>query len=151
MANQIQVRVEGGKELQAKLQELEESVAAEALRRAGEAGAKVLRDAANNRAPGPHIETEIVEADAASVTVAIGPDDDHWYYQFLELGAAPHDIQGRPLLAFEGDEGTVFTPGVSHRGMGARPFLRPAIDENEDAAVKRAGDVLRREIEKVAR
>lgn len=151
MADKITVRIEGGEELRRKLRELGEAMAGTALRKAGEAGAKVLQSAANSRAPGPHVETEVVETGADSVTVAIGPDKDHFYYQFFETGAAAHDIKGRPLLVFEGREGTVFTPGVKHPGMGARPFLRPAIDEQGDAAAKAAGDVLRAEIEKVAR
>lgn len=151
MADRITIKIEGGEELRRKLNELGEAMAGAALRRAGEAGAKVLQSAANRRAPGPHIETEVVEAGADSVTVAIGPDKDHFYYQFFETGAAAHDIKGRPLLVFEGREGTVFTPGVKHPGMGARPFLRPAIDEQGDAAAKAAAEALRAEVQRVVR
>ena len=150
MADKITVKIEGGEELKRRLKKLGQAAAGAALVKAGEAGAKVLQKAANSRAPGPHIEAEVVKADADSVQVEIGPDKEHFYYRFFEMGAAPHDIHGNPLV-FEGREGTVFTPGVRHPGMGARPFLRPALDEKQDAAVKAAGDVLRSKIDKVAR
>lgn len=148
MSDQIRVELEGGEELRAKLQELGQK-AAGVLEKAGQAGADVIVRAANERAPGPHIESEVVEVGTSSVVVAVGPDDDHWYYRYVEFGAGPHDIQGHPLVVFYGDEGLAFRPGVRHPGMGARPFLRPAIDESEDAAIAALSEVLRREIEKV--
>ena len=72
-----------------------------------------------------------LEASAAGVEVGIGPDKDHWFYQFSETGAAAHEINGSPLL-FQGREGMVKTARVSHPGMPAKPFLRPAHDSTQN-------------------
>jgi len=36
---------------------------------------------------------------------------------------------------------------VQHPGIGAAPFMRPAFDSRKDAAVARAGEVLKKAIE----
>jgi HK97 gp10 family phage protein len=140
------VRLEGGEELLEALRAMDLNVKAE-LRAAVSAGAEIIREAANGLAPGPHIKMRVARATASVVEVDIGPDAEHWYYRFHETGAAPHEIRGKALLAFEGSNGTVVTPRVSHPGMGASPFLRPAHDANEGAATTEIGAKLRSKLQ----
>lgn len=132
--NAVEVRLEGGEDLLKAIADADMSVRS-VLRAATLAGGQVVADAAAGSAPGPEIIVEVLAASAAGVEVGIGPDKEHWYYQFSETGAAAHEITGTPMI-FEGREGMVKTAKVSHPGMAARPFLRPAHDgtlgEQED-------------------
>ena len=111
-----------------------------AMREAAEAAGDVLKNAANAKAPSPHIVREVTEMEATHVTVAIGPDKKHWYFKFWETGAKGHAVKAKKkgALVFMGDHGMVLIRGVSHPGMKAKPFLRPAIDEHKDAATEAA-------------
>lgn len=108
----------------------------------------VIQEAANPKAPEPHIIVEEMEKSGRQVTVGIGPDDAHWYYRYLETGASAHEIRGNPLLRFEGREGLVITGAVNHPGMAAKPFLRPAFDEKKNAAKDEVGAELKKVIER---
>jgi len=141
----VKVTIEGGEELLRRLQQIGVDVRG-ALEEAALEGAEEIRQPANQNAPGPYIVAEVAEKSDQGVTVAIGPDPEHWYYRFFETGAQAHTITGAPL-AFEGEEGTVVTGRVSHPGMAARPFLRPAFDERKDAAKESVGERLRKIIE----
>lgn len=144
--NGVSVRLEGGEELLQTLRAMDVNIKAE-LRAAVQAGAEIIQDAANGLAPGPNIKTRVARATASVVEVEIGPDAEHWYYRFHETGAAAHEISGKALLAFEGSNGLVITPRVSHPGMGASPFLRPAHDANEGAATEEIGAKLRAKLQ----
>lgn len=141
-SNRIEVTLEGGEELAAALRALDGGVK-RVLRAAMLAAAEPVVDTGNARAPGPHIDAEVLSASEGRVTVAVGPDKAHWYYQFLERGVAAHEISGSPMLAFDGREAMIRTASVSHPGMAARPFLRPAFDEKLKAAEDAASAVLR--------
>ena len=143
----ITAKIEGMDELIGKLQRLGISVS-DSLSIAVEAGAQIIADVANDKAPAPHIITDELEKSNTKVTVGIGPDDPHWYYRYLETGASAHEIKGNPLLAFEGREGIVITHSVQHPGMAARPFLRPAFDEKHKAATDKVGDEIAKVIER---
>jgi hypothetical protein len=82
----------------------------------------------------------VVEIDSKGNAVAkIGPDEEHWYYRFYEFGATAHEIQGKPLLIFEGENGPVFSKQVQNAGgTPADPFLRPALDSQADEASQAA-------------
>ncbi|MBK8211567.1 MAG: hypothetical protein IPK78_18080 [Rhodospirillales bacterium] len=82
-----------------------------ALRAAMLAAFGPVVDTANAKAPGPHIEAEVVSATENRVTVAVGPDKEHWYYRFHERGAAAHEITGVPLV-FDGRAGMIRTANV---------------------------------------
>lgn len=139
--DRIEVTLEGGEELAEALRALDGGVK-RVLRTAMLAASEPVVDTGNARAPGPHIDAEVVSASEGKVTVAVGPDKAHWYYVFLERGAAAHEIPG-PLV-FEGREGLIRLESVSpHPGMAARPFLRPAFDEKQGAAEDAASAVLR--------
>jgi len=146
MGARVVVRIEGGEELLRQLRRLGVDVGA-VLEEAALAGARAIAEDANQRAPGPHVETNVEKRSKGSVTVDIGPDKEHWWYRFFESGAQPHEIKGTPLV-FEGDAGTVVTGRVSHTGMAARPFLRPALDTREKEATDQVGRVLRGAVER---
>lgn len=111
------------------------------------AGGNAIKGLALQRAPGPHLDVD-VKGTATGARANIGPDKEHWYYSFFETGAVAHaEKPGKgKLMAFEGENGEVFTTHVEHPGMPAQPFLRPAIDEGEDVAVGAVATVLRRAV-----
>jgi HK97 gp10 family phage protein len=148
----VTYKIEGWEELKAKLERLEAAARGPALEAAARAGAEVIRAEANRRAPGPHVELETTTVTAAEVEVAIGPDRGHWYYQFFELGAGRHTIgpKSKKAIKFPGAEGQeAIRFGVTHPGMTARPFLRPALDGQKGSAVEAVGEELRRRVEVV--
>lgn len=129
-------------ELQKQFKRMGAAVTRSQLLDALEAGGEVVRAAANAKAPGPHVvmqrDKQIVETLA---TVSIGPDKAHWYYRFAETGAQPHEISPRTrkrlrAVKFTSGGEVEFARVVAHPGMGARPFLRPAILENERRAAE---------------
>lgn len=142
--SRIDIQLEGGEELLEKLERIDGDLRA-LLREATLAGAQVVADLASGMAPGPEIATDVLEATSGHCVVGIGPDKDHWYYQFHETGAAPHEILGSPLQ-FEGDTGMVQAAQVSHPGMAAQPFLRPAHDGSHDEQRDAMGARLREAI-----
>ena len=136
----VSVTLDGGDELIARLRAMGANVRRE-LRAAGIEAAQEVEDRANALAPGPHIIHEVLSARQNEVTVAVGPDKEHWYYRFAETGAKPHSIGGG--LAFEGDQGLVVTESVQHPGRADKPFLRPALDEGAADATEAMGARLR--------
>jgi HK97 gp10 family phage protein len=111
------------------------------LRQAVQAGAEVVERAAEGKAPGPGIGTEPAGQAADSVTVAVGPLAEKWYYKFFETGTGAHEV--RPVEAEALRIGDEYAARAAAGGMAARPFLRPALDENEQAAAAAAGVVFR--------
>lgn len=149
MGDLLGVKIEGTEELLRKLEALGVDLRA-LLVQATEAGGEVIGDGAADAAPGEGITVEVMSKKAGSVEVGIGPDKEHWYYRFSEYGAQPHEIspETAKVLAFEGSGGTVFAGGVSHPGMAARPFLRPAITNKAEEASAALGTVLEKALEK---
>lgn len=151
----------------AQLKELTRAARKEVIELALKAGGKIIHEAAESRAPGP-LQLRIiggrtlrkrVDSNFSGVVksngkfAAIAPDAKHWYYRFTEFGAKPHDITGKgKMLKFEGADGTTFVARARQTGgVKMKPFLRPAVDGQGEAAVRAMGDVLKREIEKAAR
>lgn len=127
--------------LRDQLKELEKAARKQILEQAVLAGAAVVKEEANQDAPGPHIEVALEKATDRNATAKVGPDAEHWFYRFTELGATPHEISGAPLV-FMGEEGKVVTSSVSHPGMPARPFLRPAMERKSEEAQQAMADVI---------
>lgn len=137
--NDIRVVLEGNDELEKRLGAVG-SLVRDILEKAVMDGAEVFREAAQQQAPGPGIEAEVVKTGRGMAEAAIGPARQQWYYRFLETGAQPHEIRARgPLLTFEGEAGLVRARQVQHTGMAARPFLRPAFDGKQDEAQEAVG------------
>lgn len=130
----VVVKVEGGDELIAQLRALGIDVDA-AVEEAAMEAARVWVDEANRLAPGPHV-VAIASSNMSSsgkATIDVGPDNEHWYYRFFELGVQPHEIRprkksGKKALSFD----DIVVKSVSHPGMAARPFLRPVADARSD-------------------
>lgn len=151
----------------AQLKGLERAVRKEIIEAALMAGGLIVHAAAEAKAPGKlairivggrTLRKRVDPRMAAIVKAngkfcAIGPDKKHWYYRFFEFGATKHDIKpnAKKAIAFEADGKSIVTRRA--RGAGGvrmKPFLRPAVDSNADAATGAMGDVLAREIEKAA-
>lgn len=142
------VRVEGLPELRQALESLGARTRG-AVRQSATAGAEVIRLEAARRAPGPHIGKALKDSSRLSAEMMIGPDSAHWYYQFAETGAAPHEIDGhtKKAIQFMGKQGLIVRRSVKHSGMAANPFLRPAIDSAASRAVQAVAAVLREAVE----
>lgn len=149
MAGRIQIKIEGDHELHERLKKLGARARASLLT-AAQAGARVIEEDADRRAPGPYVIVGNERVEGGMAEVEIGPDRDHWYYRFFEFGATEHEIKGEPL-AFQADGETVFAMGATHPGMSAQPFLRPAVDTQRNQAVSAVGRVFRAEIERLTR
>ena len=110
--------LEGARELERALVRASDAVARESLVEATAAGAKVIVESARRRAVkatgrgAESIHASVTERSRFGVTQAIGPTKRAFYMRFLEFGTVK---------------------------MPARPFLRPALDEERDAVVREVG------------
>lgn len=126
---QCSLKIRGQREIIRCLSLVEDRVAKKALRKAALAGARVVVEAAKVRVPirtgklHDHIVAEAVNVEPDHVEVNIGPDKEAFYGMFLELGTSK---------------------------MAARPFLRPALDENQEQVEQAIWDKLGRAIREVA-
>ena len=138
------VRVEGAREIVAKLEKLGVN-----LERAQEliltAGAEVVRDAAADTVRGDstkiadsiHIET--LSRTPGKVEVGVAPDKKRWYAVFMERGTRPHPVaaKGRALKFMGSDGGWVYVKRIRmHPGKESRPFMQPAADEHHDEILR---------------
>lgn len=133
--------------LRAQLKKLDKAVRKEIMEKAVLAGAEMVRGEANQRASGPHIEVALDKVTDRNAIAKVGPDNEHWYYRFDELGATAHEITGAPLV-FQGESGLIVTGSVSHPGRAARPFLRPAMEGKSQEAQQAMADVIEDEMRK---
>ena len=108
-----------------------------------QAAAEIVRVAAAGYAPGPHIDMEKVEDSGSVVSYDVGPTADNWHYRFFEFGTSAHRVAPRDKDALHGPGSDEFSAGHMVGGIAPQPFLRPAIDENENAAADAAGAVIR--------
>lgn len=149
------------KKFEQKLTNMEKAVRKKVQDTALQAGGDVLKDDANANAPGPHIISEVVSGrtlkkkrKSAGVkgnarVVAVGPDQEHWYYKFAEYGAIPHDVSVR-------DPGFLYfwRLGIwrawAQRAGGIRKYamLQRALEGKGEQAIKVMAEVLGREITK---
>jgi HK97 gp10 family phage protein len=147
MAEAVEFRLEGAEELIKYLESLG-SRASLALLAATMAGGQVIADEANrDRNHAVVVAPELDKKSKNQVTVAIGPHKDHWYEQFFETGAAPHEITPDVQEALELVGGQL-RKRVEHPGMAADPFLRPALDAKGEEACQEVGAYLFRAMEK---
>lgn len=130
-----EVVIEGGAELARKLAALGEAVAGDALAAALRSGALLVEADAKRRAPyrtgtlRRSIHTE-VDAGGAKAEASVGTDVP--YAARLEFGFEGKDKLGREYH------------------QPPRPYLRPALDENMDAAAREIGEALAAAIRAVA-
>lgn len=149
----IAVKMEGGEELLKELKACGVN-AKKVVAAAVKAGGEVIASAAVDMAPptsrkGKRVSVRVTARKPDHVTVSVGPTKRHANLILFETGVAPHEIKPETAeaLVFEGDTGLVITGGVSHPGMPARPWLRPAFDTANDEAERVVGETLRQAVE----
>lgn len=116
------------------------------------AGATVVREAIETRAPGS-IADEIVQETTgrrlSAVEVSVGPSVAAYIAKFLEFGTKPHRIpkarsrKRRKVLKFAGR----YAAWANHPGARKRPFVRPGYEASKGGAQSAMG----RETKKVVR
>lgn len=128
MARRRLVGLEGGEELGRKLRSLDDEMSGAHLLEAALEGSEVIRASASARAPrdegvlAENIDTAAVSAKRDRAVTHVGPNAKAWHGIFPELG-------------------------TSH--SAAKPYLRPAMDEDGDQAVKAIADSLRQGLRSV--
>lgn len=150
MTNTTTVRIEGGENLLKELAALGGNVRSTA-RTAMRNGAKVVQAQAESNAaplgrPAKHTRIQSTSLMSGVITMAVSPSKKKWWFRYFETGVTRHEITGGPLV-FEGRAGLVVIGSVSHPGMAAHPWLRPAMDEKSSAAVVAIGETFKRAIE----
>jgi HK97 gp10 family phage protein len=150
MANDS-IHVSGLADLNKALQALPLKIERNALRGAVRAGVKEFQTRARANVPvdsGALRKSIKIKTSArggqVKATLRAG-DKTAWYAHLVEFGTKAHFIGPRvaKALAFLG----VTVQGVQHPGAKARPFMRPALDGGQRAAVEATAAYLRRRIE----
>jgi len=142
----VRVELEGDKELLRKLRQLDSAVAGQALRTSFTSGAAIFRNSAATKAPkltrtlSRSIHVEVLSQTKARITVMVGTDV--VYARIHEFGGVITPRQAR-FLAFEIEGQLIFAKRVH---MPARPYMRPAFDENVQRVAQEIGEVLRSQI-----
>lgn len=155
----MQLTFTGGKELARALRVLPDAVATDILETAVVAGAGILREAVALRAPrgsrhhagvrlADSIFAKVTEHSRSYVTVNVGTNKP--YAHLVEYG---HQIVPRgPGRAASAERANRRRAARSATGfVPARPFMRPAFDENHEAMIRRIGEVMGKGIEVEAR
>lgn len=171
-------KFKGGKELQDLLNTLPAKMERNVMRSALRAGAAVIRDAAReniNDDTGALSKSVRVSTRArrgeVTATVKAG-NKKAFYAHMVEFGTAPHLIEARdedrPTRKTRKGEkkvsiGTMnrmikqgslkigenfIGPVVMHPGAAPKPFMRPAIDQKQDEAVRAVGEQIRKRLTK---
>lgn len=152
MANEL--HVSGLSELDRLLKELPAKIEGNIMRGAVRAGAKVMETRAKELVPvddGDLRDSIKVSAKSkrgqVSATVRAGGKK-AFYAHMVEFGTARHLIKPkkRKSLFFAGLASEV----VDHPGSSAKPFMRPALDNNQREAVDAAASYIRQRLEKEA-
>lgn len=158
---QFDAKLEGLDELRAKLVAMGKK-AYEVLDEATAAALQPTADAIRQDAPGPHILQEKADKPNKKGVVAhdVGPDKDHWFYQFSETGVQPFEVDlvrkktkrsggGRrkvrgeaQALKFPGSGGEVFAKRIRRGGIPAKPFMRKNFLGRERPMVTTFGQVI---------
>lgn len=166
MIQQSKIEVTGLSELNRALNELEDKLQGQLLRRAIHKGATIFRRAmratvarsagqakhASSGSNRPHVADDIrIKAKRNSatgaVTATVGPSSKTAYIaNFLEFGTSPHTIRAKGDKALY-VPGIGFTKQVHHPGAPAKPFMRPAFDTKVQAAIDAIKTSLAKSIE----
>lgn len=144
--------VTGLKELQAFLDQLPAKVEANIMRAALRQGANVVRDEAKANVP---VKSGVLKAGIkvstksrrGVVTASIKASGKHGYLaNWLEHGVAAHFIKPKTAksLFFAG----LFRDGVDHPGIAPKPFMRPALDSQSQAALLAVGEAIKKRLTK---
>lgn len=138
MADPVRIEIVNLDEWKQKLARMSAALADQAVIRALTSGAEIIRNAAVQKAPfktgnlrrSLHIEP----GDGREVLIGTNLD----YAAIQEFGGIIKAKNG-PYLKFKIGDQWVQTAQVQ---IPARPYLRPAFDENRDAAIREVGEAL---------
>ena len=144
------VQLKGAEELRKALQELVPKMQANVIRGGLRAGAKVIMKATQEKVPSHlgllkksiRVGTSFRNG-VAKATVKAG-NKDAFYWHWLEFGTHAHEIRPKngKSLFFAGISGSI----IHHPGAKAKPFLRPAMDENISAAMAAVGEYINKKL-----
>jgi len=145
------VHVKGLADLQRFLDQLPVKMEKNVMRGALRAGMNVVKPVAQSNihsvsgelARGLKISTN---SRGGKVTASLKARGPHAFIaKFIEYGTAAHVISGKAggwLRLFGG----TFVKSVQHPGIRARPFMRPALDQQAGAAVVAAGEYIKKRL-----
>lgn len=127
-------------------------------------GAENVAKQANQWAPGPHVVVEPSKPwSMNSIAFDIGPDRGHWYYKFFESGVVPVEVNMVTRMVYGSAKGdrklrksatkkAVVVYGhpwakVIRNRMHARPFLRPALLNDQQKTAEEVGRLFERALD----
>ena len=155
MASEL-VKIDGLKELNAKLKRMSARDSNRIVRRGISKMAQVIRKEMRERAPvdsgdlKKNIGFKIFRDQRGGFRGQVGPKPKAFYARFIEFGSASHiiprkDTKGRKQKAIKIGDKTY--KSVTHPGISPKPFLRPAFEAKKRQAVEEAGALMFKLIE----
>jgi len=146
------VHVSGLADLQKFLDALPAKMEANIMRSALRQGANVIRNEAKANVP---VKTGLLRdglkvstrSRRGKVTASVKAGGKHGYIaRWIEYGTAAHFIKPKNAksLFFAG----LFSNGVDHPGSAPKPFMRPALDTQAQAALVAVGDAIKKRLTK---
>jgi len=147
-----EANVKGLSELQAFLDQLPAKMEQNIMRAALRQGANVMRDEVKSSAPfktgllrdGLKVSTR---SKRGVVTASVKAKGKHGFIaRWLEYGTAAHKIlpKSKKSIFFNG----VFSEGVDHPGINAKPFMRPALSSKSSEALMAVGETIKKRLTK---
>lgn len=143
------VKVTGLAELQKMLDSLPAKLEANVMRGALRAGMKVVMEDVKNNAPVDSGELKSglkigTKSRRGLVTASIKATGKHGYLApFIEFGTRPHSIKKGAKLS-----SGKYQDGVLNPGLSPKPFMRPALDSQANAAVIATGNYIKARLSK---
>lgn len=145
-----QIQIKGLAELQAALDTLPAKIQANIMRGALRAGAKVMATAAKDAVPvrtgnlkstirvGTRNQGHTAMARIIAGRVGVKGKASGFYAHMVEFGTAAHRIEAKP-----GSMLAIGYRAVNHPGAKPQPFMRPALDNNAQAALAATREYVR--------
>lgn len=135
---------------------LDATTSTRVLSTAARAGGLIIETSAKQKVPRitstlmRSIHTEVTSASQNSAVAVVGTDVE--YGPHVEFGTRARVIRPRNARALRFKIGgrVVFAKFVRHPGTRAKPFLRPAFDENKDKVHREVVDVIWHQVERMA-
>lgn len=149
MARSLKIEVVGVADVRKTLREfgIKAADAQQAVvKKAGELMREAIAEKAEGDLANHIIMAESEENTAQSFSVDVGPSyDPAWWAHFVEMGTSPHPIKrdGKALKHGPDD----YANKINHPGAGAKPFMRPAFEENIDKAVETAASEYKKKLD----